>query len=108
MSARSLLPKRDEFLSEIAIENPGLLPIAEFWINSSHLMVEFAIEKYETYHKKRMHTKGDKSSDTPKAVQIEKHGVKKYDTVNVKLTTTENKKSNDCDCLQTLLTANSR
>ncbi len=95
MNARSLLPKRDELLAQIAIEKPDIIAITESWANSSHLMTEFAIAGYESYNKNRQHRKGGVIcyvKNMFSAIKIEKQGAQNYDTVYVELTTTGNKK----------------
>ncbi len=90
MNARSLIPKRDEFLAQIATEQPYVIAITESWANSSHLMAEFAIAGYESYRKNRSHKKGGGVvyyvKSTLSAVKIEKEDAQNYDSIYVELT----------------------
>ncbi len=85
MNARSLIPKRDEFLTKIATEKPDAIAITESWANSSHLMAEFAIAGYESYQKNRTHKKGGGvicyAKSTLSAVKIEKEDAQNYDSI---------------------------
>lgn len=38
MNVRSLLPKRDEVLAYVAVENPNVIAITETWIKRNYLM----------------------------------------------------------------------
>ncbi len=90
MNARSLIPKRDEFLAQIATEKPDVIAITESWANSSHLMAEFAIAGYESYQKNRMHKKGGGVicyvKSTLSTVKIEKEDAQNHDSIYVELT----------------------
>ncbi len=90
MNARSLIPKRDEFLAQIATEKPDITAITESRANSIHLMAEFAIAGYESYQKNRSHKKGGGVicyvKTTLSAVKIEKQEAQNYDSIYVELT----------------------
>ncbi len=90
MNARSLIPKRDEFLTQITTENPDVIAITESWANSSHLMAEFAIAGYKSYQKNRKHRKGGGVicyvKSTLSAVKIEKEDAQKDDSIYVEFT----------------------
>ncbi len=96
MNARSLIPKRDELLSHIAVEKPDVIASTESWANSSHLMTEFAVAGYESYNKNQQHRKGGGVicyvKNTLSAIKIEKQEAQNYDAVYVELTTAGNKK----------------
>ncbi len=90
MNARSLIPKRDEFLAQITTEKPDTIAITESWANSSHLIAEFAIAGYESYQKNRTHKKGGGVicyvKSTLSAIKIEKQDAQNYDSMYVELT----------------------
>ena len=96
MNARSLMPKRDELIAHIAVEKPDVIAITETWASSSHLMTEFSIPGYESFHKNRLHKKGGGVicyvKSTLSALKISKQDAEKYDSVYVELTTSSNKK----------------
>ncbi len=90
MDSRSLIPKRDEFLAQIATKKPDSIAITESWDNTSHLMAEFAIAGYESYQKNRTHKKGGGVicyvKSTLFAFKIEKEDAQNYDSIYVELT----------------------
>ncbi len=51
------MPKRDELLPFIATEEAEVIAIAETWANSNHLMTEFSLAGYESFHINREHKK---------------------------------------------------
>ncbi len=94
-NARSLMPKRDELLVQVATEKPDIVAITETWANSNHLMSEFAVPGHESFHKNREHRKGGGVicyvRNTLNALKIEKQNAEKYDTVYVELSTKKTK-----------------
>ncbi len=91
MNARSLIPKRENFLPILS----DVIAITESWANSSYPMTELAIAGCESYNKNRQHRKEGgvicHLKNTFSAIKIEKQDAQNYDTVFVELTTTGNK-----------------
>ncbi len=56
-NTKSLIPKRNVLLAYIATEEPEAIVIIKTWVNSSHLMTEFSIAGYESFHKNREYKK---------------------------------------------------
>ncbi len=88
-NAHSFIPKRDELLAYIDVERPDVVAITETWATSDHLMTEFSIPGYESFHKNRLHKKGGEvigyvKSNYP-AVKITKQDSEKYDTVYIEV-----------------------
>ncbi len=86
-NGRSLNPKRDELLAYIDLERPDVNVITETWATSDHLMTEFSILGYESFHKNRLHRKGGGvicyvKSDYS-AVVLSKQDSEKYGTVYI-------------------------
>ncbi len=94
-NARSLIPKRDKLLAYIATEEPDAIAITEAWANSSHLMAEFSIAGYESFHKNREHKRGGGVicyvKSTLSALKMDKQDAENYDSVYVEISTKSNK-----------------
>ncbi len=89
------MPKRDELLEYIATEEPDAIAITETWANFSHLMTEFSIAGYESFHKNREHKKGGRVicyvKSTLSALKTDKEDARNYDSVYVEINTKSNK-----------------
>ncbi len=97
-NARILIPKLDELLPYIATEEPDVIAITQTWANSSHLVTEFSIAGYESFHKNREHIKGGGViwvicyvKSTASALKTEKQDARNYDSVYVEINTKSNK-----------------
>ncbi len=90
-----MIPKRDELLAYIATEEPDVIAITETWVNYIHLMSEFIIACYESFHKNREYKRGvgvicyDKN--TLSALKTDKQVTENYDSVYIEISTKSNK-----------------
>ncbi len=88
--------KRNELLAYIYAERPDENGITETWAISDHLMAEFSIPGFESFHKNRIHKRGGGvicfiKNENP-AMKMSKQDSAKYDTAYNEVTTTRNNK----------------
>ncbi len=94
-NVRSLILKRDELLAYITTEESDVIAITGTWANSSHLMTEFPIAGYESFHENREHKKGGGVicyvKSTLSALKTDKQDARNYDSVYIEINTNSNK-----------------
>ncbi len=95
-NACSLIPKRNELSAYVATEKPDVVAIIETWANSTHLVSELSLPRYEIFPKNKTNKKGGGVicfvKSTLAAIKIDKQDAENYDSVYVE-TTHNNKKS---------------
>ncbi len=78
------------------MERPDVIAITETWVTADHLMTEFSIPGYESFHKNRLHKKGGEVicylKSNYSAVIISKQDSEKYDTVYIEVATSKHNK----------------
>ncbi len=90
MNPRSLIPKRDEFLTQIPTEKPEVIAITESWASSGHLMADLRSLATQATRKTERTKKGggviSYVNSTLSAAKIEKEDAQNYDSIYVELT----------------------
>ncbi len=93
-NARCIIAKFHEILAYIATKEPDVIAITETWANFSHLMTEFSVSGYESFHKNKEHKNGSwvicYVKSTLSAWKTLKQDAKNYDSVYVEINTKSN------------------